>query len=394
MKNLSKLGQRQKDSMMVAFISHTTGEAPIALVLKESLEAAFDGHLKVFVSCDVHDLTPGKKWLRRIEEALKKSRILLVICSPSSLTRPWINFEAGCGWMRGMDIVPICHSEQHKDQLPHPFSLLQSLQLEDEGFCRSLITVFSTALGIPVPAVDLSRMRKKLERAKRLVHSTEVQPQVINSERDRTKLINDDLRTLLGTPRVAQGTVWASAFLSTFAIGADDPYPDTDKDYLKLLLQEKDLLLELAQKGCTIKCIISPANKNYIRHAGIEYARKRTKRLLDFIRSNHRALQSIDWAVSELGLRNSYIIGRISCFEGYKTGPHHGYGLTLRQTSPDIIKANLSLHTDYFRDLAAHTLSKWCTDCDSGGERLLLRTATARCLEESIHFLEGFGSGG
>jgi hypothetical protein len=370
-------------------VSHTTGEAPIALALKDFLEGTFAGGLEVFVSGDVLDLTPGDKWLEKIDSVLKTSKVLLVICSPSSLTRPWINFEAGCGWMAGMSIVPICHSGQDRDQLPHPFSELHSLQLEDESFFKSLCAVFCKVLGIVRPLeMDLARWRRSVDKAIEDIRTTEAQPQIINSESERTQLINEDLRRLLGRPGVAHETVWTSAFLSTFALGADDPYPKTSQSYLALLLQEKELLLELARRGCTIKCIISPANKNHVRHAGIDYAIMRTSRLLGFLRGEDRELNSIDWAISELGLRNLYIIGHISCFEGYKTGIHPGYALTLRQSSPDVISANVNLHGGFFRDLAARTLVKWgCVD-DPGGQRQLLRAATIRCLEDSKRFLE------
>jgi hypothetical protein len=98
---------------------------------------------------------------------------------------------------------------------------------------------------------------------------------------------------------VAHETVWTSAFLSILAIGPDDPYPKEDRDYLDLLLEERELFISLARKGCTVKCIISPANKNYIRHAGIDYAVKRTNRSIDFIGSKDLALNHIDWALPE-----------------------------------------------------------------------------------------------
>ena len=48
----------------------------------------------------------GSKWLEEIDQALAAAVVLLVLCSPASLRRPWINFETGCGWIKR---VP-CHS--------------------------------------------------------------------------------------------------------------------------------------------------------------------------------------------------------------------------------------------------------------------------------------------
>jgi hypothetical protein len=164
--------------------------------------------------------------------------------------------------------------------------------------------------------------------------------------------------------------------------------------YLELLLKERELLIELARRGCTIKCIISPANKNYIRHAGIDYAIQRTKQLLGFLASGDRALDHIDWAVSELGTKNLYIIGNISCFEGYKKGIDQGYGLTLRQTSQDVINASVDVYSGFFSDLAASTIAKWITrDDDLRGAHELLHAGVVRCLHESLKFLEQFKRG-
>jgi TIR domain len=379
---------------MKVFISHITEEGPIALALKGFIEDRFLGQISVFVSSDVRDLTPGSRWLDTITKALKECDVILLICSRSSLTRPWINFEAGCGWIKGINIIPICHSGQRKDQMPFPFSGLQALQLEDAGFADSLLKSLATHFRIPAPTDRKGGLRKKLEVAKKKIAVSDPSPQIIQSPEERTQLINNDLRTLLESENVHKETVWVSAFLSAFAIGQDDPYPASKKPYLELLLKERELLVELARRGCTIKCIISPANKNYIRHAGIDYAIQRTKQLLGFLASRDRALDHIDWAVSELGTKNLYIIGNISCFEGYKKGIDQGYGLTLRQTSQDVINASVEVYSGFFSDLAASTIAKWITRDDTlRGAHELLHAGVVRCLHESLEFLEQFKKG-
>lgn len=378
---------------MRIFISHITEEAPIALLLKEIIERKFLSQISVFASNDVHDLTPGEKWLQKIEAALKEANLMLVICSPSSLTRPWINFEMGCAWIKGIEIIPICHSGQGKKLLPHPFSELQSLQLEDTTFVKSLLQALCKYFGIsPLPHVNAAAIRDKFKKVVSTISLPEASPQIIHSPEERTKLINSDLETLLRSESIADETVWTSAFLSTLAIGRNDPYPEEQQNYLKLLLKERDLLLSLARKGCTVKCIISPANENHLRHAGVNYAIQRTQRLLKLLKSKDPALRHIDWAISELGTKNLYIIGHISCFEGYKKDTQHGYGLTLRQTARDVISANIDVYSGFFKDLAARSLAKWANqgDLKESSERELLRVAARRCLEESLAFLVEF----
>lgn len=380
---------------MRVFISHITEEAPIALALKDFIESRLLRKVLAFASTDVHDLTPGDPWLQKISKALSDSQVFLVICSPASLTRPWINFEAGGAWFKGIPVIPICHSGQRKDQLPYPFSALQAIQIEDPGFGKALLQALCAHFQIPrTPEVDSARLRKKIEKAIAMISSPDASPQIIHDPRERTKLIIDDLRALLKSPSAPRETVWTSAFLSTLAIGPDDPYPKEDQDYLALLLEERELLLSLARKGCTVKCIISPANKNYIRHAGIDYAIKRTSRLIDFISGQDPALDHIQWAISELGTKNLYILGHLSCFEGYKKGIHQGYGLTLRQTSRDVISANIDLHSRFFSDLAARTLTQWGEKRDiQTSQSDLIRIAAIRCLRVSLQFLAEFSQG-
>jgi len=384
---------------MKVFISHVTEEAPIALQIRDFINDISLGQIGAFASSHVHDMTPGHPWLETIDSALRNSNLLLTICSPSSLTRPWINFEVGCAWASKIKIIPICHSGQRKDQLPFPFSIFPALQLEDEAFLwalsQGLEECFNAIHTSPIhlPQLGPERLRKSrrdMDRARDSISVTEALPQIIHSPRERTQLIINDLKILLRSHSPTQETVWTSAFLSSFAIGPD-AYPNDQKDYLKLLTQERDLLLDLARRGCTIKCIISPANKNYIRHAGVDNAIKRTRRLLELLRSGDNALNHIDWAISELGTKNFYIIGHLSCVEGYKKGIQHGYGLTLRQTSREFINANIDVYRQFFTDLAARSLPKWVSPDEAEketSERALLRIAAQRCLEASLAFLE------
>ena len=78
--------------MMKIFISHISEEAPIALVLKNWIESSFIGQCDVFVSSDLDDIPAGSKWLKKIEQALDSAVVIVVLCSPLSLLKPWINF--------------------------------------------------------------------------------------------------------------------------------------------------------------------------------------------------------------------------------------------------------------------------------------------------------------
>ncbi len=158
--------------MSNVFISHIVEEAPLASVLKEWLESAFAGQISVFVSSSEDDVSAGDNWLERINRALEKSQVLIVICSPSSVGRPWINFEAGCGWIKNIPILPICHSGQRKNRLPPPLSLFQALEVEDRQFSRDLVSGVGRHLAYgPLPRLAFGEMNQEVVEASVLAGS-------------------------------------------------------------------------------------------------------------------------------------------------------------------------------------------------------------------------------
>jgi hypothetical protein len=92
------------------FISHIADEGPVAIALKDFLREAFADNLKVFVSSDYESITSGEEWFRAIVEAIKSARIVLVLLSPMSVNRRWINFESGVGLGASVQTIPIVFS--------------------------------------------------------------------------------------------------------------------------------------------------------------------------------------------------------------------------------------------------------------------------------------------
>ena len=151
---------------MKIFISHINEEALLAIHLKEWIEKIFAGQCDVFVSSHPKDLPAGIKWLEAISKALESASVLIVLCSPVSIGRPWINFEAGCCWNRNIPIIPVCHSGQRRDNLPPPLSSLQSLELEEGKFSEELIHALGEHLAIkPTSEIDYQHVNKELVKA-------------------------------------------------------------------------------------------------------------------------------------------------------------------------------------------------------------------------------------
>lgn len=150
----------------VVFISHITEEKELAIELKHLIEESFLGMLEVFVSSDENSIGSGDRWLDNITEALKNCVIELILCSPESVKRPWINFEAGAGWIRGISVIPLCHSGMEMSRLPIPLNLLQAVKMSEISSLKLIFPVLATAIGATCPKIifnDFVNRVKQLE---------------------------------------------------------------------------------------------------------------------------------------------------------------------------------------------------------------------------------------
>ena len=149
---------------MKVFISHIAEEAELASVLKDWIESTFLGQVDVFVSG--HDISSGEQWFRRLGEELTDAKAMLVLCSERSVSRPWINFEAGAGHVKGVPVIPICYMGVSKDTLPAPLFFFQALDVGAEDFGIRIIGDLAKHLGYArTPLIRHEEMTTQLERA-------------------------------------------------------------------------------------------------------------------------------------------------------------------------------------------------------------------------------------
>ena len=130
---------------MKVFISYITEEAALASVLKDWIESTFLGQVDVFVS--EHDISSGEQWFRRLGDELTEAKAVLVLCSERSVSKPWINFEAGAGHVKGIPVIPICYGGVSKDNLPAPLLFFQGLDVRAEDFGVKVIGDLAQHLG-------------------------------------------------------------------------------------------------------------------------------------------------------------------------------------------------------------------------------------------------------
>lgn len=119
------------------FLSHIHEEKELAIAVKEALEDEFSGFVDVFVSSDGTSIPAGSNFLKRIEGGLTDCIAAIYLISPSSVKRPWVNFELGAVWVRNalsirdgkaeIPALPLCHSGAAPGGLPAPLNNLNAI---------------------------------------------------------------------------------------------------------------------------------------------------------------------------------------------------------------------------------------------------------------------------
>lgn len=139
--------------MSQIFISFIHEEEKVAKAVQVLLQDLLGRDLDVFMSADRWKIYAGEIWLDRISQELRAAKVVILILSPKSVTRPWVNFEAGAAWIKeGTKIIPACFGGLSKDTLPKPYSSIQALDLQEQNDQYYLVTSVCHHLGkLPPP---------------------------------------------------------------------------------------------------------------------------------------------------------------------------------------------------------------------------------------------------
>ena len=192
-----------------AFISHISEEAELAKQLNTALNRDFLSFLDVFVSSDGESIQAGDEWLKSIDLAIRQSTLMLILCSPASIRRSWINFEAGAAWMQGVPIIPICHAGFTPRDLSIPLSLHQGVLLSDANGLRRVYQRIAQELNCALPNRSFDQLSKALTKV-----VTESDTSNDNQLLERDRALKGRLEEALKHPRFK----WRS--LSTLATAA------------------------------------------------------------------------------------------------------------------------------------------------------------------------------
>ena len=144
------------------FLSYRSVEAKFADLLKDRLVADFIGLVDIFLASDITSVPAGSRWLEEVIKGLQQSQFHVIICSSYSVSRPWINYEAGAARVREIPIFPLCHSGLVPSQLPVPLSESEGGILTDPKSLQKLYERIASMIGSSVPHVDFGKLAKEL----------------------------------------------------------------------------------------------------------------------------------------------------------------------------------------------------------------------------------------
>ena len=115
---------------MRIFISHATANAELAGALAAALATAREG-VTTFLSSRAGDIRADEEWLRGIERALQEADAYIVILTPESVLRPWVNFESGAAWFSGRQLIFVRIRALPTDDIPLPVATRQVYAIDD-----------------------------------------------------------------------------------------------------------------------------------------------------------------------------------------------------------------------------------------------------------------------
>lgn len=113
---------------MHIFISHATANARLARTLAEAFESL---GATTFLASRAGDIRADEDWLRGIERALQETDAYIVLLTPESTLRPWVNFEAGAAWFSGKQLLFLRVQDLAPGDIPLPVSSRQVYALDD-----------------------------------------------------------------------------------------------------------------------------------------------------------------------------------------------------------------------------------------------------------------------
>ncbi len=130
-----------EDGSPQVFVSYAEADRELALQIADDLR---DAGVRVFEASE--SIRLGTRWLDEIEDALRTVRALVAVCSPDSISKPWLLFESGGAWGRDIPVVPALSDDSLRPRLPAGLSAFQAHSIATEPVRRKFVRELADSL--------------------------------------------------------------------------------------------------------------------------------------------------------------------------------------------------------------------------------------------------------
>lgn len=127
----------------IVFLSHSSRDKKGLSRLREMLIEKTGGTIDFFLSSDGQSIKVGRNWVHKVEEALKKAKIMFVFVTPNSIGSSWMLFESGFAYCKGIRVIPTGFLGVDITTLSPPLSLLEGFNIRSSDSLDNLIATLN-----------------------------------------------------------------------------------------------------------------------------------------------------------------------------------------------------------------------------------------------------------
>ena len=205
-------------------------------------------------------------------------------------------------------------------------------------------------------------------------------PRMLENAVLRTQRIVDAMNVLLRNPEDIKGLlVRIQASISSLGnkskLNSENPEV---RRYERLLEDERELLIQLVEKGASLRGILSPHKTFFDLSESMLERNLRIDRVISFLKREDDCANRCDFVVAPQSGVNLLFLGKEIMFEGHKTQVESGFGWTLVSTDLDFIEAREKIFDSLFESARDYMIEKMC---DEGKQDL--RLAVIESLEKA-----------
>ena len=129
------------------FFSYSSKDKDIIENIKKKLTKYLSKCVDIYIYSDEDAKKKGINWQLELLDSLKKSQILFIFISPSSIKSPWVYFEAGFIKALERRIIPVCILGANKSDLPPPLEHITSFNITSYDSLNTIISIINDEFG-------------------------------------------------------------------------------------------------------------------------------------------------------------------------------------------------------------------------------------------------------